>query len=297
MTTREADAEGANRPFPLDAPARAERAPARDLEAMREMRNNALRIGLPALWVTLLLVGWDFLVTVNQIPQYILPRPGVVAQTVASDWHILWPALLNTLTITFGALFLATVGGVLLAVGLAQSKIVEYSISPIAVILQVTPIVAVFPLINIYVENIYTKLLLCAWIVAFFPTLSNSMLGLKSADRNLVALYRLYGASEWQTLRYLKLPSAMPYVLGGLRITGGLSLIGAVVAEYVAGSAGVGTGLASRLIEAAYRLNNPRLFAALFLLSLTGVLIYVVLSFVSTRILRQWHESALKDAR
>jgi NitT/TauT family transport system permease protein len=195
--------------------------------------------------------------------------------------------------ITGLALTVATLGGVLLAVLFAQSRLVEYSLFPIAVVLQVTPIVAVFPLINIYVENTVAKLLICAWIVAFFPILSNTTLGLNSADHNLRDLYRLYGASRWQTLRYLQLPGAMPYFLGGLRIAGGLSLIGAVVAEFVAGSSGFGSGLASRIIEAGYRLNIPRLFAALILISLTGIAIYLVLSLVSHLVLRKWHESAV----
>ncbi|WMS45145.1 ABC transporter permease [Acuticoccus sp. MNP-M23] len=256
-----------------------------------------LKIGLPLLVLAAFLIGWDMLVTINEIPQYILPRPQVVAQTLVTDWPILGPALLNTLMITLAALMLATLGGVALSIALTQSRIVEYSFFPIAVVLQVTPIVAIFPLINIYVGNIFAKLLLCAWIVAFFPILSNTTLGLNSADRNLRDLYRLYGATRWQTLRYLKIPSAMPYFLGGLRIAGGLALIGAVVAEFVAGSAGVGTGLASRLIEAGYRLNNPRLFAALILISATGVVIYVILSLVSAKILGKWHESAMKERR
>lgn len=260
-----------------------------------ERRDRWLRIGLPILVCVVLLAGWDLIVVLNDIPHYILPRPGLVLSTLVSDWPVLGPSLGNTLIITMGALFLATVGGVLLAVGLAQSRVVEYSLSPIAVVLQVTPIVAVFPLINIYIANVFAKLLLCAWILAFFPILSNTALGLKSADRNLEDLFDLYGATRWQRLRYLQIPTAMPYFLGGLKISGGLALIGAVVAEFVAGTAGVGTGLASRIIEAGYRLNNPRLFAALVLISATGVVIYLILGFISTRVLARWHESAMKE--
>lgn len=261
----------------------------------RRRHERWLRIGLPVLVCVGLLVGWDLIVVINDIPHYILPRPGLVLTTLIDDWPVLGPSLMNTLAITLGALALATVGGVLLAIGLAQSRVIEYSLSPIAVVLQVTPIVAVFPLINIYIGNIFAKLLLCAWILAFFPILSNTTLGLKSADRNLEDLFDLYGATRWQRLRHLQLPTAMPYFLGGLKISGGLALIGAVVAEFVAGTAGVGTGLASRLIEAGYRLNNPRLFAALLLISATGVVIYLVLGFISTRVLSRWHESAMKE--
>ncbi|MBJ3775939.1 ABC transporter permease [Acuticoccus mangrovi] len=271
--------------------------PARSREARRRRLDKWLRIGLPFAVLAALVVGWDFVVTANEIPTYILPRPGLVVWTIVADFGVLGPSLLNTLLITLLALALATIGGVALAIALTQSRIVEYSFFPIAVVLQVTPIVAIFPLINIYVGNDLAKLLICAWIVAFFPILSNTTLGLNSADRNLRDLYRLYGASRWQTLRYLQLPAAMPYFLGGLRIAGGLALIGAVVAEFVAGASGFGTGLASRIIESGYRLNIPRLFAALVLISATGILIYVSLSVLSNRILGKWHESAMDRGR
>ena len=189
------------------------------------------------------------------------------------------------------------IGGFGLAVLFAQSKWVEMSFFPFAIVLQVTPIVAIFPLINIYVDNQTAKLLLCAWIVAFFPILSNTTLGLNSVDRNLRDLFKLNGATQWQQLWHLRLPAAMPYFLGGLKIAGGLSLIGAVVAEFVAGAQGQSSGLASRIIEAGYRLNAPRLFAALILISITGILIFLVLTLVSHLILRRWHESALKQER
>ncbi|WP_108663418.1 ABC transporter permease [Acuticoccus kandeliae] len=258
----------------------------------RQRRDKRLRVGLPLVVLATLVLLWDALVVLNGIPTYILPRPWLVLATIVTDWPVLGPSLFNTLSITLLALLLATVGGVLLAIALTQSRIVEYSFFPIAVVLQVTPIVAIFPLINIYVGNDLAKILLCAWIVAFFPILSNTTLGLNSADHNLRDLYRLYGASRWQTLRYLQLPAAMPYFLGGLRIAGGLALIGAVVAEFVAGASGFGAGLASRIIESGYRLNIPRLFAALLLISATGIVIYVLLSLLSNRILGKWHESA-----
>jgi len=268
--------------------------PALTVVQRRERRDRWLRIGLPILVLATFVIGWDLIVVVNDLPSYILPRPGLVVTTVWTDWDVLGPSLVNTLTITLLALALATVGGVLISIALTQSRIIEYSFFPIAVVLQVTPIVAIFPLINIYVESVLAKLLICAWIVAFFPILSNTTLGLNSADRNLRDLYRLYGATRWQTLRFLQLPAAMPYFLGGLRIAGGLALIGAVVAEFVAGTSGFGTGLASRIIESGYRLNIPRLFAALVLISATGIVIYVTLSIVSNLILGKWHESAMK---
>ncbi|MDX8468063.1 ABC transporter permease [Mesorhizobium sp. VK23B] len=272
-----------------------------DPEEERRVRQERLeRIGrwvLPLAIMVLAIWLWDRICVWNEIPQYILPRPGVVLQTLHDDAGLLSSSLLVTLRITFLSLLLAVIGGVGLAVLFAQSKWVEMSFFPFAIVLQVTPIVAIFPLINIYINNQTTKLLLCAWIVAFFPILSNTTLGLNSVDRNLRDLFKLNGATRWQQLRYLRLPAAMPYFLGGLKIAGGLSLIGAVVAEFVAGAQGQSSGLASRIIEAGYRLNAPRLFAALILISLTGILIFLVLSLVSHLILRRWHESALKQER
>lgn len=266
-------------------------------ERARLRAHRMERVGkwtLPALVMVLALVGWDRIVVWNEIPHYILPGPGLVFSTLIEDWAMLFDALLVTLQITLMALAVAVAGGVGLAVLFTQSRFAEMSFYPYAVILQVTPIVAIAPLIFIYVDNRIAGLLICAWLVAFFPILSNTTLGLNSADHNLRDLFRIYGATRWQRLRFLQLPSALPYFLGGLRIAGGLSLIGAVVAEYVAGTGGIGSGLAFRILEAGYRLNIPRMFAALILIAGTGVVIFAGLSFLSHMLLRKWHESALK---
>lgn len=273
-------------------------APARDAEEMRRARKRRLeRLGrwtLPVIVLTLTVLLWDRICVWNNIPHYILPRPYLVAQTLISDAPILFSALLITLRTTALALTVAVIGGVGLAVLFTQSKFIEMSFYPYAVILQVTPIVAIAPLIFIYVNSKLVGMLLCAWIVAFFPILSNTTLGLNSADHNLRDLFSIYGSTRWQRLRYLQLPSALPYFLGGLRIAGGLALIGAVVAEYVAGTGGVGSGLAFTILESSYRLNIPRVFAALILIAGTGVVIFMALSLLSHMMLRKWHESALK---
>ena len=272
-----------------------------DIEELARLRaRKREKIGrwlMPLLIMGAALILWDRICVWNEIPPYILPRPWLVMTTLWDDAAILLPALLVTLKITFLSLLLAVTGGVGLAVLFAQSRWVEMSLFPFAIILQVTPIVAIFPLINIYVDNQTAKLLLCAWIVAFFPILSNTTLGLNSIDRNLLDYFKLNGASRWQTLWHLRLPASMPYFLGGLKIAGGLALIGAVVAEFVAGAAGQESGLASRIIEAGYRLKIPRLFAALLLISLTGILIFITLSAISHLILRRWHESAIERER
>jgi NitT/TauT family transport system permease protein len=256
---------------------------------------RTLRIAIPIAMLLLLIGVWQVYVTVAAVPHYILPSPWRITQALYTDWPVLLPGLYVTLKITFIALGIALVGGVALAVLMAQSRWIELALYPYAVILQVTPIVAIAPLILIYAPTTQTALLICAWIVAFFPVLSNTTLGLNSVDRNLAGLFQLYGASKPQTLRFLKLPTALPYILGGLRIAGGLSLIGAVVAEIAAGTAGAGSGLAYRIAESGYRLNIPRMFAALLLLSLAGIVIYGVLALVSHLVLRRWHESALGE--
>lgn len=252
-----------------------------------------LRILAPTIIAFLFLAGWEAIVRHNEIPHYILPGPVLVWQTLLRDWGSLSVSLMITLQITFMALAVAAVLGLLLAVLFAQSRIIELSLFPFAVILQVTPIVAIAPLIIIWVNDVTISLLICAWIVAFFPILSNTTVGLNSADHNLVDLFRLYRASRWQVLWRLLLPSALPYFLAGLRISGGLALIGAIVAEFVAGTGGSASGLAYRILEAGYQLQIPRMFAALVLVSGTGIAIFLALTLVSHLLLRKWHESAM----
>jgi NitT/TauT family transport system permease protein len=242
-----------------------------------------------------LLAWWEIIVRAKGIPPYILPGPVLIAETLWTDGPSLMGSLLVTLRVTLAALTAAAILGGGIALLFSLSRILALSLFPYAVILQVTPIVAIAPLIIIWVREPFLALLVCAWIVAFFPVVANTTVGLNSADRNLLALFRLYGASTGKTLRYLKLPTALPYFLAGLRISGGLALIGAVVAEFVVGTGGTETGLAFRILEAGYRLAIPRLFAALFLLSMTGIGIYLVLDFVSRLLLRHWHESAIAE--
>jgi NitT/TauT family transport system permease protein len=259
-------------------------------------RDGVLRIALPIIVLALGLAVWELVVRIKNIPPYVLPSPSLVLETFAADWVLLSRSLLVTLITTFEGFLLAAAGGVGLAVLFNQSRFVEYSLYPYAVILQVTPIVAVAPLLLIYLPQ-RAAVLACAWIVAFFPVLANTTLGLNSVDRNLADLFALYHASRAQVLWRLKLPSALPYILGGLRIAGGLSLIGAVVAEIAAGSAGAGSGLAYRIAESGYRLNIPRMFAALLLLSFAGIVIFYLLSLINHLALRRWHESALQGER
>ncbi len=251
---------------------------------------------LPPLILGLLLLGgWEAAVDVLAIPTYLLPGPVVIARTLVADWQTLAESWWITMSIALAALAAAVVLGVGLSVLFSASKWVERSFFPYAVILQVTPIVAIAPLIIVWVNDTSLSLLICAWIVAFFPILSNTTLGLNSADRNLVDLFKLYRAKWWQRMAFLKLPSAMPYFLAGLKISGGLSLIGAVVAEFVAGTGGQASGLAYRILESGYQLKIPRMFAALALISLSGILLFLALSLLSHLCLRRWHESEIRE--
>jgi NitT/TauT family transport system permease protein len=252
------------------------------------------QILVPLAMLTALIAAWQIYVTVNNVPHYILPSPLLVLKSLYTDWPLLFRALQVTVGITFSALALALIGGVSIAILMSQSRLIELAIYPYAVILQVTPIVAIAPLIIIYAPTTHSALLICAFLVAFFPVLSNTIQGLKSTDHNLLNLFDLYGASRIQTLLLLKIPNALPYFLVGLKIAGGLALIAAVVAEFVAGSAGANSGLAFRLLESQFRLNIPRLYAALILLSLTGVVIFFGTSLIAHLLLRKWHESAVR---
>lgn len=254
-------------------------------------RERALRVIVPAIVLGSVVLLWEIVVRLADIPHYILPAPTRIVGTLVENFGSLATSWLFTIKITFGALLLAALGGVLLATLFAVSRSVELALFPVAIVLQVTPIVAIAPLILIYVDSVTAALLICAWIVAFFPILSNTVIGLRSADPNLRDLFSLYRASRWQRLRWLLVPSALPYFMAGLKISGGLALIGAVVAEFAAGAAGRETGLASRILEASFRTDIPRMYAALLLIALTGVAIFVLFNLLSKWLLGRWHAS------
>jgi len=254
----------------------------------------SVRIAVPILLGAVFIVAWELLVRYLAIPKFVLPAPSEIVAALIDGFGPLMVSMWITLKVTLSAFFIALALGVVVAILFAQSRLVEVSLFPYAVVLQVTPIVSIAPLVLIWVglDHVERALLILATIVAFFPILSNTTLGLKSVDHNLQNLLDLYHASRWQRLKELQFPSALPYLLGGMKISGGLALIGAVVAEFVAGS-GTGNGLAWRIVEAGNRLNIPRMFAALLLLSLLGIVIFFGLSALEYLLLRKWHESAL----
>ncbi len=254
-------------------------------------------VGLPLVVGVVFLGLWQFLVTWLQVPKFLVPSPVLIAQTLVVDWPLLWGSLLFTLKITFLAFACAVVLGTLIAFVFVQSRLVETAFFPYAVLLQVTPIVAIAPLIIIWIKHPTAALVVCATLVALFPIISNTTLGLRSVSPGLLNLFRMNKASRTQELVRLRIPSAAPYFFGGLRISSGLALIGAVVAEFVAGTGGTSAGLAYQILQAGFQLNIPRLFAALLMITLTGVALFMLMVLLSKWALGGWHESELVQER
>src|SRR5690349_11734287 len=262
---------------------------------MNRVLNNpaAMRVAAPALLGVLILVTWQVVCKVLKVPVYLVPMPTDIYDTLVQDWTLLSSSLIVTLKITFLAFALSVVLGVAAAFLFVQSRILEVSLFPYAIILQVTPIVAIAPLIIIWVKAPVPAMVICATMVAVFPIISNTILGLRSVNPGLVNLFKLNKATRWQTLARLRVPSALPYFFVGLRISSGLALIGAVVAEFVAGAGGTSSGLAYQILQAGFQLNIPRLFAALFLITVTGVLLFMAMAWLSKFALGGWHESEM----
>jgi len=253
-----------------------------------------VKIAAPLLVGILFLLFWQIAVVAYEMPKYILPGPIEIMKSLITDWKTLLTALLMTLKITLLAFVIAVVLGVAASLLFIQSKWIELSLFPYAVLLQVTPVVAIAPLIIIWVDDTTWALTVCAVIIAIFPIISNTTLGLRSVDPNLLSMFRMYRTSRWQELLRLRIPGALPYFFGGLRISCGLALIGAVVAEFVAGTGGAKAGLAYLIMQSGYNLQIPRMFAALVLITLTGIALFGIMVWLSDRALRNWHESALE---
>lgn len=251
----------------------------------------ARRIGAPALVAALVLGAWQAAVSALDLPPYLVPSPLLTLKTLVADWPALGQALRVTLEVTLLAFALAVVAGVLIAVVFVQSRALETALFPYAVLLQVTPVVAVAPLVIVWVRDPTLAMVICAALVALFPMISNTALGLRSVDPDLRSYFVLQRASRLQTLLRLRIPSALPYFFGGLRISSGLSLIGAVVAEFVAGTGGHRAGLAYQIMQAGFQLDIARMFAALLLISLAGVALFALMAWASRIALGAWHPS------
>ncbi|MGA7802652.1 MAG: ABC transporter permease [Gammaproteobacteria bacterium] len=253
-----------------------------------------VRIAAPVAVGIALLMFWQVGVVVSGVKPYILPGPAAVLHALFTDGPTLLWSLLETMEVTFLAFLLAVVLGTATALVFVQSKWIERSFFPYAVLLQVTPIVAIAPLIIIWIKDTQLALVVCATIIAIFPVISNTTLGLNSVNHNLKNVFEMYRASRWQTLMQLRIPGALPYFFGGLRISSGLALIGAVVAEFVAGTGGSRAGLAYQILQAGYNLQIPKMFAALLLIAVAGIALFGLMVWLSNRALGRWHESVLR---
>lgn len=274
--------------------------PANKFEALRharrQLRGADLAKPLVPLAVGMIVLAlWQGLTQYYHVSPIVLPSPLAIAHALVTHWRQLLFASWTTLSITLAAFVLAVIGGVALAVLFSLSKLLEHALYPYAIVLQVTPVIAIAPIITIWIgyDRIDLVLLVLAWIVAFFPILANTTLGLRSADHNLIDLMRLYGANRWQILTRLQLPTALPFLVSAMKVSGGLALIGTVVAEFAAGT-GTATGLAWTITLATRNLQMAEAFAALVLLSLLGIALFFSLSALEWLLLRRWHESALK---
>ncbi|HEX7811052.1 MAG TPA: ABC transporter permease [Burkholderiales bacterium] len=255
------------------------------------MNRDWVRLVAPVAVGVAFLLLWHALVVLNDVPAYIVPSPLLVFKTLVRDWGMLSGSLMVTLEVTAAALLAAVVLGVALSVLFVQNRLIEASLLPYAVILQVTPLVAIAPLIIIWVDQPRTALVICATVASIFPVITNTTIGLRSADPGLLDLFRMHGATRAQTLLRLLLPSSAPYFFAGLRVAAALALIGAVVAEFVAGTGGTKSGLAYQILQAGLQLNIPRLFAALILITASGIALFLAVSLLARLVLRGWHES------
>jgi NitT/TauT family transport system permease protein len=260
------------------------------------MREHLIRVLAPVAVAIVLLAAWQLAVMFYEVPSYLVPSPLRIAQTMIEDRDLLLGSLWVTAEIALTALAIAVLAGVATALLFAQSRIIEASLLPYAILLQVTPIVAIAPLIIIWVKDTHVALVLCAVVVAIFPIISSTSVGLRSIDPGLADLFRMSRATRLQTLVRLRIPSALPYFFAGLRVASGLALIGAVVAEFVAGTGGQGAGLAYQILMAGIQLNVPRLFAALVLITLAGIVLYLAVGLLAHLVLAHWHESELAQS-
>jgi NitT/TauT family transport system permease protein len=254
-----------------------------------------LGVVLPPLAVgVIMLAGWEAACRVLAIHPFLLPAPTIIGATLIGDLPGLMWSLWGTLKVALIALGLATAIGSAIAFLFVQSRLIERSFFPYAIMLQVTPIVAIAPLIILMVKNTQAALVICATIIAVFPIISNTTIGLRSVDAGHQNLFAINRATRLQTLLHLRIPGALPFFFGGLRIAGGLALIGAVVAEFVAGTGGRSAGLAYEILQAGYQLDIPRMYAALFLITVTGILLFLVMVGLSKLALGDWHDSEVE---
>ncbi|MEY4064344.1 MAG: hypothetical protein RIR26_552 [Pseudomonadota bacterium] len=235
------------------------------------------------------LLIWQIVCILFSVPAWFLPTPSAVAVALWTDGAVLFHSLVFTAKVTTLAFFLACLFGVVVGFFSYISKNVREGLLPFTILLQTTPVVSIAPLLIVWFRNnAFAALVACAWLVCVYPMISATVSGFRATDANLRRLFRLYRISPWKSLWHLELPSALPFILNGVRVAGGLALVGAIGAEFVAGTGGQELGLAYRLLMAAYNQETARLFAALSVVSLYGVSIHFSLEWLEKWAARRW---------
>jgi NitT/TauT family transport system permease protein len=238
--------------------------------------------------------GWELLLALLDTRTFIFPRPSDIFHAAIDKWPNLRASVLTTIFESLLGFFFSIIVGVTAAVLLALSKTIEKIVYPYAIILQTIPIVAVAPIIVIWVGPGFYAIVVITFLIAFFPMLSNTIIGLNSTDHNMKNLFHLYGASQFQVMWKLRIPAALPYIVGGLKISCSLSVIGAIVGEYVAGIGGSRGGLGYAITVAASRLQTPYLFACGLAASALGIVFFLIVNAFSKWMLSSWHESEMR---
>lgn len=237
---------------------------------------------------------WYAAIWLFNIPRYLLPAPHAIVIEAINRWDYLIQGTLLTFSSALAGFILAGVIGITAATILSQSKLLEKSLYPYAIVLQTLPIVAIAPMVVVWMGTGRQTIAVIAFIVAFFPIISNTTLGLTSTDHNLINLLELYSANRLQLLLKLRIPYAIPYIVGGLRISAGLAVIGAIVGEFVAGMGGRAGGLGYQIAEAATMVQTTYLFAAAFAACAMGLIVFIAVNSASHFLLRNWHESSVQ---
>ena len=248
---------------------------------------TAVRVGAPPLIVALFaLVAWEAWIRIREVPEYLAPAPTAVADALLADPARFLGAGAVSLQHALGGLVLGAGSAFVLGVAMAHSRRLERALYPFALMVKVTPIVAVAPLLIIWLGFGDGPKYVVAGLITFFPMLVNAVIGLRSIDPAAHDFFRAMHASRWQVLRRLRLPASLPYVFAALRISVPLALIGAVVAEWMSADSGVG-----QLIVIAHGdYDTPALFGAIVVLAGIGIGLTAAVALIERRLLF-WHES------
>ncbi|MDT2046973.1 ABC transporter permease [Priestia flexa] len=248
----------------------------------------------PVIVFMLFMLFWQFGTQLLQIPPYLLPKPMDIVEAAVMNWSNLSSAVIRTITESMLGFMFSVIGGVIGALLMSSSKLLERSLYPYAILLQTIPIVAIAPIIVIWFGSGMNAIVIIAFTIGFFPMLSNTLIGLNATDRGMINLLKLYQASPWQIMWKVRIPAALPYIMAGLKISCTLAVVGAIVGEYIAGIGGGDGGLGYAITVASSRMETAYLFACGISASILGVGFFLLVNLFSKLLLGSWHESEMK---